>query len=253
MRDLLLALSEKSWLRESIRCLGFLIVAIAMTWPLAAELDQSLLGYPTMDSQDTVTLRGLIAAMLFEPEAWPLSTGVYYPVGYPILLLTPNLLDHLTAAPFIWVFPFPLSDNLWWLTVLVLNGWTAHRLGRRIGQIQKGRLAVQLGLHGQRTDDERSQSPSCASIHAVLGSTVHRSDTRSAGQERFHATGRHTSRCISRLVRPQLLVLGVLSCSQQPALTLGHPKNGLNENGRGHRNLDRSLLAAQLLGGVPDR
>ena len=136
MRDLFLALSEKTWLRESVRCLGFLMAAIAITWPLATELDQSLIGYPTIDSQDTVTLRGLVATMLTEPGTWPVSTGAYYPVGYPILLLTPNLLDHLTAAPFIWLFPFPLADNLWWWMVLVLNGWSAHRLGRRVGKTE---------------------------------------------------------------------------------------------------------------------
>jgi hypothetical protein len=109
------------------------VAALLLSWPLVLHLDTALIGFPSIDSQDTLTLRGLFASMLLAPENWPLSADAWYPIGYPILLLTPNLLDHLTAAPLVWLLPFPLADNIWWLSVLMLNGWAAHRLGRRAG------------------------------------------------------------------------------------------------------------------------
>ncbi len=110
-----------------------LLLVCAMTWPLAANLSTVSMGFPNVDGQDTVMLRGLVAELMTHPWDLPHSDGIYYPAGFPVLHLTPNLLDHITGAPFVWLLPFPLSDNLWWLTVLVLNGLCAHRLGRRLG------------------------------------------------------------------------------------------------------------------------
>ena len=115
------------------RLLGMFAVVSLVTWPLVLEPGAVLVGFPSIDAQDTVMLRGLIADMLLHPFDWPTSGMVYWPEGYPVGLLTPNLLDHLTAAPFVWLLPFPWADNLWWVTVLVLNGLCAHRLGRTVG------------------------------------------------------------------------------------------------------------------------
>ncbi|MCK6507506.1 hypothetical protein L6R53_29760 [Myxococcota bacterium] len=117
-----------------VRILGCLGLALAMMarW-LAAPL-QALPGYANVDLWDTVMLRGVVAAALGEPSALPTSDAVFFPVGYPALQLTPNLLDHLSAAPLVALLPFPLADSLWWLLVLTLNGLAAHRLGRALGQ-----------------------------------------------------------------------------------------------------------------------
>lgn len=114
----------------------YLLMALAMTWPLALHLGSASVGFPGVDASDTATLRGMIADWLSHPRlsgGVPTSTSVYFPTGYPTFALTPNLLDHLSAAPLDWILPFPLSDNLWWLALLTLNGLCAHRMGRTLG------------------------------------------------------------------------------------------------------------------------
>ncbi len=122
--------AARTW---AVRVLGYLAVVVVLTWPLAANLGNSTLGFPNVDSQDTVMLRGLVADLLQHPWDAPVSKRIYFPVGVPVLHLTPNLLDHLTGAPLSWLLPFPWSDNLWWVLVLLLNGLSAHHLGRKLG------------------------------------------------------------------------------------------------------------------------
>jgi hypothetical protein len=132
------------WLdgRPAGRALAYLLLAVLMSWPLALHLHESSLGYPNVDAMDTQMLRGLVAGMLGDPLAAVRqgTDAIYFPVGYPVLELTPNLLDHLSAAPLVWLLPFPLADNLWWLLVLAANGLAADALGRRIGGAGAGWL-----------------------------------------------------------------------------------------------------------------
>ncbi len=115
-------------------CAALLYVALAcaLTWPLVANLNGALLGFPNIDQGDTVMLRGVVAELLTHPGDFPVSTQVYFPVGFPVMHLVPNLMDHATGA-LLTALPFPLSDNLWWLLVLAANGLAAHRLGHRLG------------------------------------------------------------------------------------------------------------------------
>lgn len=101
---------------------GYALLVVGLTWPLALGPNSTLLGYPNIDLLDTVTLRGLFAG------------GVaYFPIGYPVHLLLPNVLDHALGWPLAKLLPFPLSDNLWWFAVLVANGLAGHWLGFRVG------------------------------------------------------------------------------------------------------------------------
>lgn len=113
------------------RVLVYLLVSLAVTWPLVLSPNGAYLGFANIDALDTITLRGLVASV--QPWQAPWTDAVFFPVGYPVLQLTPNLLDHLTGAVFSALLPFPLSDNVWWWAVLTLNGLAGHRLGRRLG------------------------------------------------------------------------------------------------------------------------
>lgn len=112
---------------------GYIGVALAMMARVAWQPGAATVGYPNVDALDTVMLRGLVARAIAHPWRIPWTNGIYFPTGYPVLQLTPNLVDHLTAALLVWLVPFPWSDNLWWLAVLALNGLCAHRLGRKLG------------------------------------------------------------------------------------------------------------------------
>lgn len=116
-----------------LRFLGMFAAVVLLTWPMATSPGTMLTGFPSIDAQDTQMLRGLVADVLTHPWTWPDTDRIYFPEGFPALLLTPNLLDHLTAAPFVFLLPFPWADNAWWVVVLLLNGLCAHRLGRRLG------------------------------------------------------------------------------------------------------------------------
>ena len=111
------------------KALGYLALAILMTWPMVSALDTTTVGYPNVDALDTIMLRGLVPKALLDPTA----AWVYFPSGFSILSMVPNLVDHLTSWPFIATFPFPVGDNLWWLLILVANGLAGHTLGRNAG------------------------------------------------------------------------------------------------------------------------
>lgn len=116
----------------ALRLLGCVaLAALALARWLAAPGGR-LPGFDNVDLWDTVMLRGAVGEWLRTGEGWR-STAVFFPVGYPILELTPNLLDHLTGALLDALLPFPVSDGLWWLLVLSLNALAGHALGRHLG------------------------------------------------------------------------------------------------------------------------
>ena len=87
-----------------------------------------ILGIPSVDLFDTVTLRGLFA------QQWNSEPPIFFaPIGYDWSLLIPNRIDHITFLPFSHL-PFPIADNLWWFSIVFLQACTAHRLGRYIGK-----------------------------------------------------------------------------------------------------------------------
>jgi hypothetical protein len=123
--------------------LGYLLLAMAVSWPLASHLDTWVLGYPTIDSLDTILLRGLVSDLLFEnPGDLPTTQGVYFPIGYPILHLVPNLMDHLIGGGLSRVLGFPRGDNVFWLLLIAGNGLAAHRLGLQLGKTHSAAMLV---------------------------------------------------------------------------------------------------------------
>ena len=117
-------------------CLAALLyaaLAIAISWPIAIDMGNRIVGYPTIDAMDTIMLRGLVPDLLFQnPTDIPFSSGIYFPTGMPILQWTPNLLDHMLGGALSALFGFPNGDNLFWLAVISANGLAAHRLGHQL-------------------------------------------------------------------------------------------------------------------------
>ena len=109
----------------------YAVVAAAILAPVTRSPTLSTVGIPSIDSMDTAMLHALTT------DAWQSlsahSRAVYFPVGIDPFVLTPNLLDHLFAAPLTALLPWPLADNLWWWLVFLSNGLAAHWLGWRIG------------------------------------------------------------------------------------------------------------------------
>jgi hypothetical protein len=117
----------------ALAVIGYVGLALAVTWPLAAHLGDQVLGFAQVDQMDTAWLRLATARLLAAPGTWPWSTELHAPAGYPLGWLVPNVLDHATAAPLVLALPWPVADNLWWIACLAANGLAAHALGRQEG------------------------------------------------------------------------------------------------------------------------
>jgi hypothetical protein len=110
------------------------------------------LGYPTIDSLDTILLRGLVSDLLFEnPGDLPYTQGVYFPTGYPILHLVPNVLDHLLGGALSLALGFPKGDNVFWLLLIAGNGIAAHRLGFQLSKNHSSAMLVGVAFAASET------------------------------------------------------------------------------------------------------
>lgn len=89
---------------------------MGLTWPLIFSMHDSIIGVLNVDLIDTVSLRFSDTSIGF----WPIS--------YPFSDLQPNKLDFFTFIP-LRSLGFPFADNLWWIIILVLNGWSGHFMG----------------------------------------------------------------------------------------------------------------------------
>jgi hypothetical protein len=125
----------------SLLALGYLAVALVVSWPLALHLGDGLLGTPTMDQVDTAWLRLAAARWLTGQDP-----GIYAPLGYPLTAVVPNWVDHLVAAPLALALPWPIADNLFWLGLIAANGLAGHALGRQLGGTHGAGLLCGLGF-----------------------------------------------------------------------------------------------------------
>lgn len=118
------------------------VLAVILMGEAGRQPWRSLVGLPTIDSLDTVTLRALVPEALVAADGR--STRAFFPAGVSATALAPNLLDHLSALPLVWALPFPLADNLWWWLILVASGVSAHALGRELAGSHQGGLLAGL-------------------------------------------------------------------------------------------------------------
>ncbi|MAA80665.1 MAG: hypothetical protein CL916_15525, partial [Deltaproteobacteria bacterium] len=97
-----------------------------VTWPLTTSLHDSIIGILHIDFIDTIALRH---------SDQPIG---FWPTTYYFSQLQPNRLDFYTFIPFR-NLGFPLADNLWWMSMLAINGWCGHFMGQSIrGSIKDG-------------------------------------------------------------------------------------------------------------------
>lgn len=119
------------WSRWGAIVAAYLVLVAGILRQVLEAPNTRTVGIPSIDSLDTAMLRGLVANAVTQGTST--TDFIYYPVGYPVWQLTPNVLDHLTALPFVLSLPFPLADNLWWWLMLSANGIAAHWMGLRVG------------------------------------------------------------------------------------------------------------------------
>ncbi len=134
--------SSLRWLRTStLLVVGYLLLAVVISWPLVLQLQEGLLGTPTMDQVDTAWLRLAAARWLTGQDP-----GIFVPLGYPLASVVPNWVDHIIGAPLALLLPWPLADNLFWLFLIAANGLAGHHLGRQLGGSHGAGLLCGVGF-----------------------------------------------------------------------------------------------------------
>ncbi len=104
--------------------LPMLVYAVCIWWwvcPMGFDIRTDLIGYLGSDTLDTLSLRWAF---------WHQDSH-FAPLGWDAMRVTPNFLDHLFFYPLL-SLPFPLADNIWWLSQLWLSMLLADAFGRQL-------------------------------------------------------------------------------------------------------------------------
>ena len=128
---------DDAWARARLLAPLYALVAVVLTWPLAAHLSGSL-PYGT-EPVPTVGLFNLWTLRWNQDRAGHLfahywDAPVFHPTTSTFALSEPQPLTGLVFTPLSWATGNPvLAANLVLLAVLAANGWAAARLARRLG------------------------------------------------------------------------------------------------------------------------
>ncbi len=111
---------------------GYLLLAIAMTYPLITRLNTHFIGAPESDAYEYARHIWWYTYALQNGEPVFHHTYLAHPDGLPALWLWAIPLQSFPAVIFSWVMPLPIAYNLMVLLRLALNGWAMAFLVRRL-------------------------------------------------------------------------------------------------------------------------
>mgnify|MGYP001446575206 CR=1 FL=1 len=106
---------------------GFIYAIIIRLFicPWDFDVSTDLIGFLGTDTLDTLSLRWAF----WHPESH------FFPIGWDATKVTPNIFDHLLFVPLLHL-PFPMADNLWWLSQLWVSLVCAHMYGHCLSENQ---------------------------------------------------------------------------------------------------------------------
>ncbi len=130
-------------LRLHVGVLGlYLLLTVALTWPLAAHLFTHLPGVPqwAFDESTFVWNIWYFKHALIDNLATPLHSAlIYYPLGIDLVLYTYNFYHVLAALPLALAVNLPFASNVTLLTATLLSGYGTFLLVRdQAGRSQPG-------------------------------------------------------------------------------------------------------------------
>ncbi len=130
-------------LRLNLTVYGFyLLVAVAVTWPLVTVLATRFIGHPFSDSYEYARLTWWFTYALQTGQSPYFQPWLAYPDGLTSWLLWSIPLQSFPAWLFAFVMPLPAALNVAILLRLALNGWAMFLLVRRLtGQFAPALLA----------------------------------------------------------------------------------------------------------------
>lgn len=112
--------------------LGYLLLAIAASWPLARDFATYTAGEVHYDERHAIWVLWHTLQALTGQAAWPHTTQLFSPHGVSVLLDGVGPVNGLLALPF-WPWGAAAAYNGAALLGLTLSGWCLYALGRDIG------------------------------------------------------------------------------------------------------------------------
>jgi hypothetical protein len=122
------------WRLHSLILVTYGLVAVYLTWPMAATFTTHLVGHPLGDSYEYIRHIWWLREALRTGEPLTFHPLLAYPQGLPGMLLWSIPLQTLPASLLSFVFPLPAAFNLTLILYLTLNGWSAFILIRHLTQ-----------------------------------------------------------------------------------------------------------------------
>ena len=117
--------------------LGYLVIAIIVTWPLIEVMNEKVIRYPndiSPDIEGTFWYHWWVKHALLNGQNINFCDMIYSPIGRNVLLLFKNNLDCFFAFPFLCIFGFPGYYNILCIVVMIGNGLAVYALARRFTQ-----------------------------------------------------------------------------------------------------------------------
>lgn len=129
----------------------YVLLALMLTWPLAAQLATHIPGSPVwaFDEFTFVWNMWWFKFSLLDLQQSPLhSDYIFYPLGIDLVLYTYNFFNAALGLPLQLVLPLPLASNLVILTAYVLSGYGGYLLLRYLLVSRPIERAYGWPLHG---------------------------------------------------------------------------------------------------------
>jgi len=120
------------WQGELAVLLGYGVLSIVLTWPLAAHWTEAVLG-PPGDNLEYVWKMWWFKHALLDKRVSPFfNPDVFYPFGYPLALSETTLTHTLLGLPLTWLFGEVVAYNLVVLFSFILSGYGLYLLLREL-------------------------------------------------------------------------------------------------------------------------
>jgi hypothetical protein len=111
---------------------GYLALALAVSWPLARDFATSIVGDVHYDERHAIWMLWYTAQALAGRVSWPDTTHLLWPHGISVLVDGVGPLNGLFALPF-WPWGAAAAFNGAAVAGLALSGWCLYALARGIG------------------------------------------------------------------------------------------------------------------------
>jgi hypothetical protein len=130
------------WRLHSLIGVTYGLVALYLTWPMAAHFSSVLVGHPLGDSYEYIRHIWWLREALRTGDSLTFHPLLAYPDGLPGMLLWSIPLQTVPAALLAFILPLPAAFNLTLIVYLILNGWSAFVL---INHLTRDAVAAWLG------------------------------------------------------------------------------------------------------------